>query len=75
MIYRLLSNGDKVQYQYDKTKQKDTFKVCWRTFDNIKLNRWASKKMVCNVIKGFGMKHDEQLWIETGVIKILQDEK
>jgi len=73
IIYRILSDTDKVQYAYESKEQHKTFGVSWKTFDNIKQGYYAKKGSVVKVIEGFGMQYDKKVWFNEGVIKIVQD--
>ncbi len=72
-LFRELGENKELQTTYNKGESKIIFGVCYNTMRCIYNREYISKRSIEKVLRGFGLKYDNDLWLSDGVIKIVQD--
>jgi hypothetical protein len=72
-LFREIGENKQLQNNYNWSENRITYGVSYKTIRDIYNRKCVSKLSIEKVLRGFGLKYDNDLWLSDGVIKILQD--
>ena len=73
LLFRELGENKELQYNYNKGENRIKIGVCYNTLRCIYNRKYVSKDSILKVLQGFGLKFDNDLWLSSGIIKILEN--